>query len=155
MHLNKYHITNIHSVSSNCEVLTTLTPDTARILSKLHAVQPCGNISFCTGIRVAHVGLLLSLKRNGDARDCFYLNLYDFGFAYCSWPWSTDREKTTRCALLCLLAVQWRIMKKKWVSFCSIFLYVHKKFMHVWLFHICSWSKWQSGSRRKKSTWMS
>ena len=40
---------------SNCEVLTTLTPDTGRILSKLHAVQPCGNICFCTGIRVAHV----------------------------------------------------------------------------------------------------
>lgn len=40
---------------SNCEVLTTLTPDSGRILSKLHAVQPKGKISFCTGIRVAHV----------------------------------------------------------------------------------------------------
>lgn len=40
---------------SNCEVLTTLTPDTGRILSKLHAVQPRGKICFCTGIRVAHV----------------------------------------------------------------------------------------------------
>lgn len=45
------------SLCSNCEVLTTLTPDTGRILSKLHAVQPRGNISFCTGIRVAHVSL--------------------------------------------------------------------------------------------------
>ncbi len=43
---------------SNCEVLTTLTPDTGRILSKLHAVQPRGVISFCTGIRVAHVSRL-------------------------------------------------------------------------------------------------
>lgn len=40
---------------SNCEVLTTLTPDSGRILSKLHAVQPKGKICFCTGIRVAHV----------------------------------------------------------------------------------------------------
>lgn len=40
---------------SNCEVLTTLTPDTGRILSKLHTVQPKGKITFCTGIRVAHV----------------------------------------------------------------------------------------------------
>ncbi|KAG7476103.1 hypothetical protein JOB18_045730 [Solea senegalensis] len=42
------------TMANNCEVLTTLTPDTGRILSKLHAVQPRGNISFCTGIRVAH-----------------------------------------------------------------------------------------------------
>uniref|UniRef100_A0A4W6E1M6 26S proteasome non-ATPase regulatory subunit 4 n=1 Tax=Lates calcarifer TaxID=8187 RepID=A0A4W6E1M6_LATCA len=45
------------TMANNCEVLTTLTPDTGRILSKLHAVQPRGNISFCTGIRVAHVSL--------------------------------------------------------------------------------------------------
>ncbi|XP_033958433.1 26S proteasome non-ATPase regulatory subunit 4-like isoform X2 [Pseudochaenichthys georgianus] len=43
------------TMANNCEVLTTLTPDTGRILSKLHAVQPIGNISFCTGIRVAHM----------------------------------------------------------------------------------------------------
>ncbi|XP_016105531.1 26S proteasome non-ATPase regulatory subunit 4-like [Sinocyclocheilus grahami] len=42
------------TLANNCEVLTTLTPDTGRILSKLHAVQPRGVISFCTGIRVAH-----------------------------------------------------------------------------------------------------
>ncbi|XP_055750806.1 26S proteasome non-ATPase regulatory subunit 4-like isoform X3 [Salvelinus fontinalis] len=42
---------------SNCEVLTTLTPDTGRILSKLHAIQPKGKICFCTGIRVAHLAL--------------------------------------------------------------------------------------------------
>lgn len=47
---------NLFTCHSNCEVLTTLTPDTGRILSKLHAVQPKGNICFCTGIRVAHVG---------------------------------------------------------------------------------------------------
>ncbi|XP_068179939.1 26S proteasome non-ATPase regulatory subunit 4-like [Antennarius striatus] len=45
------------TMANNCEVLTTLTPDTGRILSKLHAVQPQGSISFCTGIRVAHLAL--------------------------------------------------------------------------------------------------
>ena len=49
---------NYCSLRSNCEVLTTLTADAGRILSKLHAVQPRGNISFCTGIRVAHVCIL-------------------------------------------------------------------------------------------------
>ncbi|KAM5129494.1 LOW QUALITY PROTEIN: 26S proteasome non-ATPase regulatory subunit 4 [Mantella aurantiaca] len=43
------------TLANNCEVLTTLTPDTGRILSKLHSVQPIGRISFCTGIRIAHV----------------------------------------------------------------------------------------------------
>ncbi|XP_055750805.1 26S proteasome non-ATPase regulatory subunit 4-like isoform X2 [Salvelinus fontinalis] len=45
------------SMANNCEVLTTLTPDTGRILSKLHAIQPKGKICFCTGIRVAHLAL--------------------------------------------------------------------------------------------------
>ena len=40
---------------SNCEVLTTLTADAGRILSKLHAVQLRGTINFTTGIRVAQV----------------------------------------------------------------------------------------------------
>ncbi|NXF74748.1 PSMD4 ATPase, partial [Sclerurus mexicanus] len=43
------------TLANNCEVLTTLTPDTGRILSKLHTVQPKGKITFCTGIRVAHI----------------------------------------------------------------------------------------------------
>lgn len=43
------------TLANDCEVLTTLTPDTGRILSKLHTVQPKGKITFCTGIRVAHV----------------------------------------------------------------------------------------------------
>jgi hypothetical protein len=40
-----------HSV----EVLATLTSDVGRILSKLHQVQPQGNINLLTGIRIAHV----------------------------------------------------------------------------------------------------
>ncbi|KAM5257202.1 26S proteasome non-ATPase regulatory subunit 4 isoform 2-T2 [Ctenodactylus gundi] len=41
------------TLANDCEVLTTLTPDTGRILSKLHTVQPKGKITFCTGIRLA------------------------------------------------------------------------------------------------------
>lgn len=56
------------TMANNCEVLTTLTPDTARILSKLHAVQPRGNISFCTGIRVAHLALKHRQGKNHKMR---------------------------------------------------------------------------------------
>lgn len=45
-----------HSTSdSSVEVLATLTSDVGRILSKLHQVQPQGNINLLTGIRIAHV----------------------------------------------------------------------------------------------------
>lgn len=44
-------------VMSNVEVLTTLTSDVGRILSKLHQVQPKGTIKFCTGVKVAHLAL--------------------------------------------------------------------------------------------------
>uniref|UniRef100_A0A3P8URV3 26S proteasome non-ATPase regulatory subunit 4 n=1 Tax=Cynoglossus semilaevis TaxID=244447 RepID=A0A3P8URV3_CYNSE len=56
------------TMSNNCEVLTTLTPDTGRILSKLHAVQPRGNMSFCTGIRVAHLALKHRQSKNHKMR---------------------------------------------------------------------------------------
>nr|XP_050027212.1 26S proteasome non-ATPase regulatory subunit 4-like [Dermacentor andersoni] len=38
-------------------VLNTLTTDVARLLSKLHEVQPKGSINFITGVRVAHLVL--------------------------------------------------------------------------------------------------
>lgn len=44
--------------NSSVEVLATLTSDVGRILSKLHAVQPNGNINLHTGIRIAHVSSL-------------------------------------------------------------------------------------------------
>ena len=44
-------------IYSSVEVLTTLTTDVGRILSKLHQVQPKGNIRFCTGVKVAHVSM--------------------------------------------------------------------------------------------------
>lgn len=40
---------------SSTEVLATLTTDVGRIVSKMHLVQPNGNINFLTGIRIAHV----------------------------------------------------------------------------------------------------
>ncbi|KAK7886806.1 hypothetical protein WMY93_026427 [Mugilogobius chulae] len=40
----------------------------AKILSKLHAVQPRGNISFCTGIRVAHLALKHRQGKNHKMR---------------------------------------------------------------------------------------
>ncbi|KAF0024558.1 hypothetical protein F2P81_023360 [Scophthalmus maximus] len=56
------------TMANNCEVLTTLTPDTGRILSKLHAVQPIGKITFCTGIRVAHLALKHRQGKNHKMR---------------------------------------------------------------------------------------
>nr|XP_055065561.1 26S proteasome non-ATPase regulatory subunit 4b [Misgurnus anguillicaudatus] len=56
------------TMANNCEVLTTLTPDTGRILSKLHAVQPKGVICFCTGIRVAHLALKHRQGKNHKMR---------------------------------------------------------------------------------------
>lgn len=40
---------------STVEVMSTLTTDVGRILSKMHAVQPKGDINFLTGVRIAHV----------------------------------------------------------------------------------------------------
>ncbi|PIO14961.1 hypothetical protein AB205_0220500, partial [Aquarana catesbeiana] len=56
------------TLANNCEVLTTLTPDTGRILSKLHSVQPIGNICFCTGIRIAHLSLKHRQGKNHKMR---------------------------------------------------------------------------------------
>ncbi|CAL8298144.1 unnamed protein product [Lota lota] len=56
------------TMANNCEVLTTLTPDMGRILSKLHAITPRGNICFCTGIRVAHLALKHRQGKNHKMR---------------------------------------------------------------------------------------
>nr|XP_021397897.1 26S proteasome non-ATPase regulatory subunit 4 isoform X3 [Lonchura striata domestica] len=56
------------TLANNCEVLTTLTPDTGRILSKLHTVQPKGKITFGTGIRVAHLALKHRQGKNHKMR---------------------------------------------------------------------------------------
>ena len=36
-------------------VLVTLTTDSGKVLAKLHGVQPCGNMRFVQGIKIAHV----------------------------------------------------------------------------------------------------
>ncbi|XP_040482699.1 26S proteasome non-ATPase regulatory subunit 4 isoform X3 [Ursus maritimus] len=66
--LAKYMGQRRKGLASDCEVLTTLTPDTGRILSKLHTVQPKGKITFCTGIRVAHLALKHRQGKNHKMR---------------------------------------------------------------------------------------
>ncbi|KAK3601358.1 hypothetical protein CHS0354_037674 [Potamilus streckersoni] len=55
-------------VMSSTEVLTTLTTDVGRILSKLHQVQPKGTIRFATSIRIAHLALKHRQGRNHKLR---------------------------------------------------------------------------------------
>lgn len=42
----------------------TLTSDVGRILARLHQVQPKGNISFLTAVRVAHVSCSSGVGNN-------------------------------------------------------------------------------------------
>jgi len=53
---------------ANVEVLATLTSDVGRILSKLHQVQPNGNINLHTGIRIAHLALKHRQGKNHKMR---------------------------------------------------------------------------------------
>ncbi|XP_021919350.1 26S proteasome non-ATPase regulatory subunit 4 isoform X2 [Zootermopsis nevadensis] len=53
---------------ANVEVLATLTSDVGRILSKLHQVQPQGNINLLTGIRIAHLALKHRQGKNHKMR---------------------------------------------------------------------------------------
>jgi len=53
---------------ANVEVLATLTSDVGRILSKLHRVQPQGNINLLTGIRIAHLALKHRQGKNHKMR---------------------------------------------------------------------------------------
>ena len=56
------------SLSSNPQVLATLTSDTGRILAKLHQVQPKGELDFLTGIRIAHLTLKHRQGKNHKMR---------------------------------------------------------------------------------------
>lgn len=53
---------------ANVEVLVTLTSDAGRILSKLHQVQPNGNMNLLTGIRIAHLALKHRQGKNHKMR---------------------------------------------------------------------------------------
>lgn len=46
---------NLNEYFFSAEVLATLTSDVGRIISKLHKVQPHGNLCLITGIKIAHV----------------------------------------------------------------------------------------------------
>ena len=60
------------TLANDYEVLTTLTPDTGRILPKLHSIQPKGKITFCTGIHLAH----LALKRQQGSHPSYLTHLW-------------------------------------------------------------------------------
>lgn len=53
---------------ANVEVLATLTSDVGRILSKLHRIQPNGDINLLTGIRIAHLALKHRQGKNHKMR---------------------------------------------------------------------------------------
>uniref|UniRef100_K7E210 26S proteasome non-ATPase regulatory subunit 4 n=1 Tax=Monodelphis domestica TaxID=13616 RepID=K7E210_MONDO len=53
---------------SDCEALTTVTPDTSWILSKLYTFQPKGKITFCAGIFIAHLVLKHRQGKNHKMR---------------------------------------------------------------------------------------
>lgn len=46
---------DMYTIFSTVEVLATLTSDVGRIFSKMHLVQPKGEINLLTGVRIAHV----------------------------------------------------------------------------------------------------
>jgi len=54
--------------ASTVEVLATLTSDVGRILSKMHLVQPKGNINIITGVRIAHLVLKHRQGKNHKMR---------------------------------------------------------------------------------------
>merc|ERR1711976_239071 len=53
---------------SNTQVLSTLTSDPGKILTKLHQVQPDGTINFIAGIRIAHLALKHRQGKNHKMR---------------------------------------------------------------------------------------
>lgn len=61
-------------LSSTVEVLVTLTSDVGRIMSKMHLVQPNGNINLVTGIRIAHVSLHIfeCFNKISVNKNCYY-----------------------------------------------------------------------------------
>lgn len=56
------------TLSNNPQVLATMTMDVGRILSKLHTVQPEGQINFMTGIKIAHLALKHKQGKNHKMR---------------------------------------------------------------------------------------
>lgn len=53
---------------SGLEVLVTLTTDSGKVLAKLHAVQPKGELQLLSGIKMAHLALKHRLGKNHKTR---------------------------------------------------------------------------------------
>merc|ERR1711994_74846 len=53
---------------SGLEVLVTLTTDSGKILAKLHAMQPKGELQLLSGIKIAHLALKHRLGKNHKTR---------------------------------------------------------------------------------------
>ncbi|KAI5635447.1 von willebrand factor type A domain-containing protein [Phthorimaea operculella] len=56
------------TLANTVEVLATLTSDVGRILTKLHRIQPNGDINLLTGIRIAHLALKHRQGKNHKMR---------------------------------------------------------------------------------------
>lgn len=56
------------TLANTVEVLATLTSDVGRILSKMHLVQPNGNINLVIGVRIAHLVLKHRQGKNHKMR---------------------------------------------------------------------------------------
>ncbi|XP_075160215.1 regulatory particle non-ATPase 10 isoform X2 [Haematobia irritans] len=56
------------TISNTVEVLATLTSDVGRIFSKMHLVQPKGEINLLTGVRIAHLVLKHRQGKNHKMR---------------------------------------------------------------------------------------
>lgn len=95
------------NIYSTVEVLATLTGDVGRIMSKMHLVQPTGNVNIVTGIRIAHVGLLIAIVLK------YSIILKRFRF---SSFLNIVKERIIKCELLFLLDHQLRWIRLKWKS---------------------------------------
>ncbi|XP_070506308.1 26S proteasome non-ATPase regulatory subunit 4 isoform X2 [Chironomus tepperi] len=61
------------TMANTVEVLVTLTGDVGRIMSKMHLVQPNGNINLVTGIRIAHLVLKHRQGKNHKMRIVLFI----------------------------------------------------------------------------------
>ncbi|KAF0302173.1 26S proteasome non-ATPase regulatory subunit 4 [Amphibalanus amphitrite] len=59
--------------SAGGQVLTTLTTDAGRILSKLHEVTPNGESNFLSSLRIAHLALKHRQSKNHKTRIIFFV----------------------------------------------------------------------------------
>jgi len=73
---------------SDLAVLVTLTTDTGKLLAKLHQVNPCGDIRFVSGIKIAHLALKHRQGKNHKTRI----------IAFVGSPIETDEKEIVKLA---------------------------------------------------------